>query len=165
MAGHKGKQGRKKKPDALKIVQGTFRADRENKLQPRPKPGIPSPGRGKLRDDEKKEYHRVCKILDNMNVLAESDVIAAEILAQTLTDYYRDRAEYLNQPRTLVYKDRDGNPHVQRNPTVSIMNEAHKRVMGMLARFGLEPSARASLNILRDDITDEDNPYANLLES
>ena len=85
-------QGRKRKPDALKIVQGTFRKDRENKLQPKPKAGIPVPARGLLDKDEKKQFDRLCKILNDMNVLAESDVIAVEILAQSLADYYEGKS-------------------------------------------------------------------------
>ena len=161
MAGYKGKQGRNRKPDALKIVQGTFRKDRANPNQPEPKAGIPVPARGLLDKDEKKQFDRLCKILNDMNVLAESDVIAVEILAQSLADYYEVLEDYKKKPRMVSYTDRDGNPILKKSPTVNIMIDAKKVVITLLARFGLEPSARASLNILQEDNnTEEDNPYA-----
>lgn len=144
-------------------MQGTFRADRENKLQPKPKAGIPTSARGLLNSKEKKQFDRLCKILNDMNVLAESDVIAVEILAQSLADYYEVLEDYKKKPRMVSYKDRDGNPILKKSPTVNIMIDAKKLVITLLARFGLEPSARASLNILQEDNnTEEDNPYAKL---
>ncbi len=164
MPGTKGRSGRHKLPTELKMIRGTYQKCRDTPNEPKPKTGIPIPARGVLRKDEKKQFDRVCKILNEMNVLAKSDVIALEILAKSLANYYEVEKDYNKQPRIVSYTDRNGNPVLKKSPTVNIMMDALKMVMTLLSRFGLEPSARASLNISQEDNnTDDDNPYANLL--
>jgi len=163
MAGYKGKQGRKRKPDALKLVQGTFRKDRANPNQLNPDRGIPKPMNGILSKEERKHYYRIAKILDKMGIMTEADVIILEILAQALQQYYVACEEVKSQPLVIEYKGKNGNRIKTKNPWINIMNEERKTVISLLSKFGLDPSARASLNILQEDnITEEDNPYARL---
>ena len=162
MPGVKGRSGRNKLAKQVKLIRGTFQECRENPNEPRLKSVIPISAGGLLDKNEKKHFDRVCVILNDMNVLAESDVIAVEILAKSLADFYEVEQDYKKQPRIISFTDRNGNPVLKKSPTVSIMGDAHKRVMTLLCRFGLEPSSRANLNILNESDTEEDNPYERL---
>ena len=63
-------------------------------LEPTPVAGMPAPGRGVLDPKAKKQYDRLAKILDDMNVLSHADVVTLEILAQSLVDYYDALEQY-----------------------------------------------------------------------
>lgn len=162
MPGRKGRSGRHKLPTEIKKIRGTYQKCRDNPKEPKPKSEIPTPAIGVLRNDEKEQYDRLCKILHKMNVLAESDVIALEIFAKALAYYYECEKECSKQPRIISYTDRNGNTVLKKSPTVGIMLEARKTVINLLEKFGLDPSSRASLDILPDKDNKKDNPYANL---
>ncbi len=159
MAGYKGKQGRKRKPDALKVLQGTFRKDRSNPNQPKPTHGIPKFDPKLLSKNAQKHYKRIAQILDKMKILTEADVFALEILAQALADYYDAKEKIELEGKTIDYINHRGDRVIKVNPLVSIMNESRRTVINLLSRFGLEPSARASLNIAPEVDDDRENKW------
>ena len=162
MPGTKGRSGRRRKPDSLKVIQGTFQQCRSNPNQPKPKRGIPRPHIGLLSKDEKKYYKQLAKILDDMRILTAADVFILEILAQTLNDYYKARKELEKQPMIIEYEKRNGAPVVYKNPLISIMNEWRKTVISLLSRLGLDPSSRASLNIVPESEGEQDDPWQDI---
>ncbi len=97
-----------------------------------------------------------------MKVLTEADVFALEILAQALADYYEAKEEIELEGKTIDYVNHRGDRIIKANPLVSIMNESRRTVINLLSRFGLEPSARASLNIAPEVYDDQENPWNDL---
>lgn len=157
MSGYKGRQGRKQKPSTLKLIQGTFRPDRENKRAPKPAKGIPEPSDCDLSPSELKQYERVCKILDDMKVLTKADSIAVELLAHSLDTYYLARA----QVKKDILAARAAKIKYVADSMTHLMNESKRTIMTLLSRCGLEPTARANLNIVDSDKKEVDE-YSNL---
>ena len=73
--------GRKPKPTALKLIQGTYRSDRANLNEPKPKAGIP-PCPKFLRGDARKQYRKTAKKLLKIGLMTELDDMALSMLYQ-----------------------------------------------------------------------------------
>jgi len=155
-------RGRKRKPDVLKIIQGTYRKDRANPNQPNLDRGIPEPISNLLSREEKSHYYRIAKILDNMNILTKADVITLEIFAQTLERYYVACEKLKRQSLVIECKGKNVNTVRTKNLYVSIMNEERKTVISLLSKFGLEPTARSSLKIFPEDNKKSTSIYDNI---
>ena len=64
--------GRKPKPTALKLIQGTYRPDRANPNEPKPKAAIP-PCPKFLQGDARKQYRKTAKKLLKIELMPEFD--------------------------------------------------------------------------------------------
>lgn len=151
MPGVKGRSGRHKLPKELKVIRGTYQKCRDNPNEPKPDEGIPKPMKGMLSKEERKHFDRLAKILSKMKVITLADVITLEIYAQTLDLYYNALVNVRNQGLTIEYNGKNGSTIRIKNPWLSILNEARKTVISLISRFGLDPSSRASLNIIHED--------------
>jgi P27 family predicted phage terminase small subunit len=137
--------GRRKKPTALHILQGTDRKDRINENEPKPDYGIPEPAPGRLNAQERAIYDRLATILNGMAVLTMVDGIALELFAQALYTYYEARKKMKRQPLVITLVDNMGRTTMKKNPWLVVMENARTAVNQYLSRFGLDPSSRAHL--------------------
>jgi P27 family predicted phage terminase small subunit len=132
--------GRKPKPTQMKVVQGTFRKDRANHAEPKPKKQLP-PCPDFLEGRARKEYFRIGRKLERIGILTEIDDLALTGLCQSWTEYL-EATEQARKTGMLV-KSPNGYPIL--NPYVALANQALKRVRAFLTEFGMTPSSRSRI--------------------
>lgn len=130
--------GSNKKPDHLKMVQGTQRKDRVNKNAPEVDLVIPEPSES-LPKEAKQEYQELVVILNKMRVLSESDKGELESLAIA-----RAQIKYLSSK--LFNK-----PDINEFRKVQIcLNDAIRTSAALSLRFGLAPSDRSRVSVVTE---------------
>jgi P27 family predicted phage terminase small subunit len=137
----------RRKPDALKALEGTARADRANPRQPRPPVVRALRPRAGLSLPARREFTRLVGLLAPLHVLAAPDVIALELLAEALTEYRRAAAVLARHGQTYPAKTSAGTVLRRSRPECQISSEAWRRAASLLSAFGLHPSGRASLEV------------------
>jgi len=79
--------GRKAKPTALKLIQGTYRSDRANPNEPKPKAGIP-PCPKFLEGDARKQYRKTAKKLLKIRLMTGLDDKVLSMLCQAWVECF-----------------------------------------------------------------------------
>jgi len=133
--------GRKPKPTALKVIQGTYRPDRANPSEPQPRTTIP-PCPKFLQGEARETYRKLAKKLARIGLLTEIDEMALAMLCQSWAEYL-EASEKLRETGMLV-KSPNGFPMM--NPYLVIANTAVKKVRALLTEFGMSPSSRSRIN-------------------
>ena len=139
-----------KKPDSLKVIQGTFRKDRSNQDAPKLEPSIPEPQKGLLDRESRKQYDRLAQLLVGMKILTAADVVSLELLALSLAEYYEFKKFIKKNGATYRIVTREGSVTYRKRPEVSLMNEAWQKCATLLPRFGLDPVNRPRTSVLPD---------------
>ena len=148
--------GRKPKPTRMKVVQGTFRKDRANPGEPKPKRQLP-PCPDFLKGTARQEYFRIGRKLERIGVLTEIDDLALIGLCQSWAEYL-EATEQASKTGMLV-KSPSGYPIF--NPYVTLANQALKRVKSFLTEFGMTPSSRTRVMAAPGE-SEVDNPWRDL---
>jgi P27 family predicted phage terminase small subunit len=150
--------GRKAKPTALKLIQGTHRKDRAVANEPKPKASarVPAPP-GELGKMAKNEWRRIAKELHAMGVLTRIDTKGLANYCQAYDDMLTARgllhAWNLANPDSInVVKSMTGN--IKTHPYLSQMREARIDMMRFAAEFGLTPSSRSRVSAKAPDAGD-----------
>jgi P27 family predicted phage terminase small subunit len=144
--------GRKPKPTNLKLIQGTYRPDRANLSEPKPRAVIP-PCPSFLQGEARKQYQQTAKKLARMRMATELDGMALVILCQSWRECI-DAWAKLEETGMLV-KSPNGYPMT--NPYWAILNQAIKKVSAMLSEFGLTPGSRSRIHAaIEDDNSDDE---------
>ena len=170
MAGKKGRSGRKRKPPQLKLVEGTFREDRDgSRIEaeaaaadakagpvPRPPSHLTTAGKrawrviapqlhakGLLADLETTIFSELCRALGE--VIESERGIALELKnARAVAEDETPPAALRAQPtRLVVYAGRvvPGKNGWVRNPAVVTANQASQRIRDLSSEFGMTPSS------------------------
>lgn len=135
--------GRPRKPTALKLVDGTVRADRENGNEPEPMLLNDLEPPAHLDPRAAAVWNELAPMLRRLQVLTEADVIAFEMLCDAVADY-----RYARIVR--------GDEFVTRSPkTGSEMlsqwllagSVAGKRAETFMSKFGLDPVSRSRIMV------------------
>ena len=134
-------KGRKKKPTALKLVQGTARPDRENVNEPKPEVSIPEPPPN-LTGEALAEWNRLSVELYNLGMLTKVDRAALAAYC-VLWARWVDAEARINE-QTLVLKSKDGQPY--QNPFLGIANRALEMMRKYASEFGLTPASRSRVH-------------------
>lgn len=149
--------GRKRKPDNLKVVEGTARPDRMN-------PDAPAANRGKaeppawLSERAAEKFLQTVAILDGMGIASPDDVDMLAILASRLEEIEICTAIIEDSGRTYEKRDEAGNLQMIRSrPEVGQRNEAMRHAQSLLSEFGLSAAARAKVSAGK---APEENPFA-----
>jgi len=132
--------GRKPKPTALKVIQGTYRPDRANPNEPKPRVVIP-PCPKFLQGDARKQYRKTAKKLARIGLITELDDMALAMLCQGWAEYL-EATEQVKKSGLLV-KSPNGFPVL--NPYLIAANQALKKVRSLLAEFGMTPGSRSRI--------------------
>lgn len=146
-----GRTGRPPKPTALKVVEGTERADRRNPTEPKPpqlEVGAAAPTW--LRDDKaRRAWAHLSKLLTEQGILSVLDSLALGMLCDAFADYLAagDRL------RRDGYYRRTGSGKAEvrglmAHPAVRERRYAWMRIERMLTQFGMTPSARVRVSAL-----------------
>jgi len=142
MSGVKGKSGRKPKPDALKELAGTYRADRSNPDQPTltPLEALPRCPTN-IKGEARKAWSKVGKLLLGMGVLTVADLHALEAYC---TVYARWQDAEANLVTYGVMFTREG--QLFPSPYLRIAEDSLKQLRAWMLEFGITPSSRSRVN-------------------
>ena len=135
-------KGRKPTPSHLKMVTGTYRADRSAANEPRPRRDLPS-APAHMSDRGKEAWEYVVGILDRMGVLTEADALAVELLCEARSDWMSAR-DAIREHGGETYVTEAG--LIKAHPAVAMRNDAARRMQSMLAEFGMSPSSRSKVS-------------------
>jgi len=135
--------GNNRKPRTAKIIQGTFRKDRNPKREPTPALIVdpPKPPSG-LNRWARKEWKRLAAELQDQQLLTTVDLAALEI-ACAAYGVYRECAQTIRKKYGGIakYLDTDGeNSHTR--PLFSAVRHAWAAYKSYLIEFGLSPASR-----------------------
>lgn len=142
-----GLRGPPPKPTALKLLEGTFRADRAAPNEPAPDPGLPSmpPHLVGVGADAWEFFGAE---LLKLGVLTVRDGAALELLCDAYAEWRAARE--VVQREGMTYESGTKNGHaVIAHPAVRIAADAWRRMHRMLVEFGLTPAARARVTSVR----------------
>ena len=146
---------RKPKPTALKLLEGTYRADRDQPEPPVDRPAtVPKPP-GWLDEIAATEWRRVAPELMRLGVLAN---LVLTLLAAYCCAVSRLRqAEALIQQHGLLIpgKNREGFVIMKRNAATMIARESSALVASLGAELGIGASGRTRLPRMR--VHDDDS--------
>ena len=133
-------RGRKPKPTALKVLEGNPGHRPLNKNEPLPKGRLPRCPDW-LEDDAKKEWKRLGKVLAEMGMLTNLDMMAFAGYCQAYARW-KGAEEFITQHGDMV---RTPNGYLQQVPQVSIA-QTYLKIMNKFAeQFGLTPSSRSRI--------------------
>ena len=135
-----GLRGPAAKPSEQKKLEGTYRADRAARNEPKPQVIIP-PCPKWLAPTAKAEYKRLAKMLVDLRVMTEADRLALGALSYQFSKWLE--AEGMVGLEGRVLTSEKGGMYL--NPWEGIANTAFKNMLILLREFGLTPASRARI--------------------
>jgi P27 family predicted phage terminase small subunit len=154
MAGYKHKN--------LKILEGTFRKDRDNAEAPEPASGVPDMPKG-LSPRAKRYWPQLCGVLDELGVLTVADGYCLEVLCETFAEW-KELCKIINDDlkRAATYETVNQNGGVMHRPYphYSMRADAARRFQSLMTEFGLTPAARSKVKAVSK--ADEFDPWDKL---
>jgi P27 family predicted phage terminase small subunit len=147
-----GLRGPRPQPTAIKVMRGTFRADRANVGEPPALPVSSLAAPSWLDGEGRKVWRRLVRHCDRLKVLSDSDLPLLSLLCDQWAVYLEASAFLREHGSVYSLRDADGNVKaVMPFPQVSIRNRAAEHVRRLSAEFGLSPSARSRVNGRAED--------------
>lgn len=141
--------GRPNKPKSLKILEGTYRKDRDHgvlefeKIDEIPKPPT------HLSTIGKKIFKEITDILISVKILESIDIHTVVMLCEELATYY-EMTRKIKKVKSYTY--RNGANNLVKRPELAIRNEALKNATSIMAQLGLTPSMRQKYGFDSDGI-------------
>ena len=133
-------RGRKPKPTAIKLLEGNPGKRPLNEREP-----VPPKGNIKCPDwllpEAKKEWKRLGKVLAEMGMLTNLDMMAFAGYCQAYARW-KGAEEFITQHGDMV---RTPNGYLQQVPQVAIAQTNLKIMLKFCEQFGLTPSARSRI--------------------
>ena len=131
-----------KKPDVLKKIEGTWRADRSNPNEPEfDATNIQVPDH--FNPAEKAKWFEMVPMLIRAGVMTDADVYAAEMLVQKFVEW--QAAQVMLHETSPIVRSPNGFPMV--SPYFSISEKLGKEVRQLLAEFGMAPASRSRVGV------------------
>jgi P27 family predicted phage terminase small subunit len=143
-----GARGPAPKPTEIKQMEGTYRADRAARNEPKPRVTIP-PCPVWLPPDAKKEYKRVAKILVKLRVLTEADQMALAAYAHEYAKWRHAEGLIAGTALNAVLVGGAGGQYL--NPWQSVANTAFKNMIALMREFGMTPASRSRVSTVAED--------------
>jgi P27 family predicted phage terminase small subunit len=147
-----GYSGPPPKPTVIRKAEGNPGKRPFNEREPQPavvRPRMPK----HLNDLAKKEWKRLCPLLERMRVLTEADGIA---LANLCFDYATlvQAQESLTKTGLLSKSGRSGMIH--QSPLLNVVAVTTDRVTRALREFGLTPASRSRIQMTDESVGDDE---------
>jgi P27 family predicted phage terminase small subunit len=142
---------RKPKPHALKLITGTTRGKATEATTSRLSGTTPP---AFLSDRARAHWPDLARLLADLGVLSDGDMIALGLLCETLAEWIEAGKTIARHGATYECTTEAGAVMYRAHPAVAQRNDAARRVQSLLSEFGLTPAARAKvqgLPDLRDD--------------
>lgn len=151
-----GTRGPRPKPTNMKLLQGTYRADRASSNEPAPPPAVPSCP-SFLKGEARREWKRISKDLATLGLLTRIDRAALAGYCTAWETYVEsDKEVRLNGRTTTTDK---GN--LVQHPELANRNRALEMMKAFLAEFGMTPASRTRIHVPEKRAVEE-NPFAAL---
>jgi P27 family predicted phage terminase small subunit len=131
-------------PSSIKRMRGTWRQDRANPHEPRPKSGAPRRPAW-LTPRARKFWPEYVKLTSSMQVLTHVDGPALGMLCQAHAEYL-DAIDVITKEGASYETPTQNGRIVRARPEVQQASEAWRRVQAMLQQFGLTPASRARVD-------------------
>jgi P27 family predicted phage terminase small subunit len=133
---------RPRKPTALKLVEGTLRADRANGNEPEPRllEDLTPPAHMAARSA--KVWAELAPMLRRIHVLTEADVVAFEMLCDAVADYRFARETRGDDMVTYSHKGSQ-----MLDQWLVAQQACAKRAEVLMGRFGMDPVSRSRVMI------------------
>lgn len=133
---------RPRKPSALKLVAGTDRADRRNGGEPEPVLLNDLKPPAHLGERSAAVWNELAPMLRRNQVLTEMDVVAFELLCDSVADYRLVRAE--RGDKFITYSMKGSQMLEQR---LVAQQACAKRAEVLMGRFGMDPVSRSRVMV------------------
>ncbi len=138
--------GRKKKPTNLKMLEGTFRKDRQNKNEPIPENKIPVAPEH-LSEEGLNEWRRITPILFDLGLLSDLDMATLAMYCQVWGRVVKYEKIIEKEGELLITEK--GNTIL--SPNMWVVNKAMEQCHKYLTEFGMTPASRAKVTANKDD--------------
>jgi P27 family predicted phage terminase small subunit len=157
-------QGRKKKPDSMKVVQGTFRSDRANPDAPNQDgDGLTVPEW--LPEDCVAHFLTIRDRISVYNLDSASWTEAAAMIAMRVAEIEACNEIIANEGRTYrsetATKGGQVKVMIKGHPAVSQRSEAMRHLQSLLSEFGLTPAAISKVSANGGGGNEEADPWEN----
>lgn len=130
-------RGTRPKPTALKVLQGTDRADRGNPNEPKTTTALPACPEH-LNDEAQREWERIGTLLAGLGLVTQIDRAALAAYCQVWSRWVE--AEEAIRRYGVVIKSPSNFP--MQSPYLAIANKAMDQMRLLLTEFGMTPSSR-----------------------
>lgn len=144
-----------RKPTKLKVIQGTYRADRAAPREPQPEPCVPDVP-SHLSVEAAAEWARISVELHKVGLLARIDRAALSAYCEAWSDWIDASKHCANKidadgkvSDRKVIKTTAGN--FVENPYFSIKKRAMELMHKFAIEFGMTPASRTRINTLLDE--------------
>lgn len=146
-----GKRGPRPQPTKLKLLRGNPGCRRLNKNEPEPPTdGIVMPGH--LGDVAAAKWREILPLLQAVKVMTRADVEALARYCDTYEWWLATRKVLREQGDTYpILNDGGQVKYVAQRPEVSIAHKLAQQMRQLEQDFGLNPSARTSLNVQTEE--------------
>lgn len=138
--------GRKRKPEALKRLEGTFRKDRAGHSVELPV-GMPEKPEWATHDPIASElYNQVASHCYSMGVGTDVDSLGFALLADQLSMYLRLRALVAADGLIIYGEGSQGNKTQKPHPALAQMNTSYTNIIKLMTEYGLTAAARTKVD-------------------
>lgn len=103
----------------------------------------------------KKEWRRVCKELEDLNLLTNVDITALAIYCDAYSKLLQANEEIETRGMFVEYTNKAGATNTIENPAVKTANKYADLIRKMCSEFGLTPSARCKLTLPKQEEPEE----------
>ena len=153
-----GKRGPRPAPTEIKLARGTLRKPRNSEPQP-PATGIAMPAH--LGEIAQARWRELLPLLQAMRVMTDADVEALARYCDTYEWWLAVRAKLRKEGDTYpILNDGGEVKYIAQRPEVSIAHKLAQQLRQLEQDFGLNPSARTSLNVEKPKAEDTDEAAA-----
>ncbi|MBW3469091.1 phage terminase small subunit P27 family [Arthrospiribacter ruber] len=150
--------GRNTLPDEIKANRGTLRKHRVNTDKPEPnkvnKSSLKIPAH--LNKYAKAFYSKYFEMLTDYKVLTDMDLDTLEVLSSEYGKYIEAQYKIKSEGYMTVGTNKNGSTYSMVSPWVNIANNAFKNYSSLMAKFGLSPSERAKVSVIKDEEPKQD---------
>ncbi|CCH54473.1 phiRv1 phage protein [Fibrisoma limi BUZ 3] len=157
--------GRPAKPTSVKVLEGTYRADRAvtDEVPPELLAEIPDPPEG-LGEWGQREWHVVTRWLHSVGNLAATDLSLVAAYCNEVDNYWSYDASVKKMGAVVPFKKGGELVKLQRNPYTVLRTDALTNALRLAGQFGFTPSARARLTIGGSDPAKPKSKLAKLMD-
>lgn len=135
--------GRARKPTSLKVIAGTDRSGAAGRHEPQPLLLNDLEPPAHLSEESAAVWRELAPMLRRIQVLTEADVIAFEMLCDSVADYRTVRAR--RGPHFVTTSPKTGAEMLDQLLVAQQM--LAKRAEGFMAKFGMDPASRSRLMV------------------
>ena len=150
-----GKRGPSGKSNKLKLLQGTYRKDRDGGENPSPASSIPNCP-SFLKGEARREWKRISPELAANGLLSELDRAALAAYCSSWGMYVE--TDKVIRAEGLTYVNSRGREMAR--PEVAIRRQAMNQMKAFITEFGMTPNSRGRVTVSEEK--DQENPFLGL---